>query len=263
MLRPPPRPELLLRYARLDPQKISATAARLAARIEKRFPQSGLAAVAAELTLLAGICAEDAVFLSRLSVPFRAFLGAILLAGAGLLVAVAFGLNIDIRRPDALLLVQVLESAMNIAVLMGLGLLALTGLESRRKQRRALDSLHRLRSLAHVIDMHQLTKWPGDALLRVGEAREHSENPAQPTQETQRRMLGADAMERYLDYCTEMLSLIGKYAALYAQSLGDSVVVDAVNDIENLTTNLARKIWQKIAVIDRRVGEGRETPAGL
>jgi len=29
----------------------------------------------------------------------------------------------------------------------------------------------------------------------------------------------------------------------------DGVVVDAVNDIENLTTSLGRKIWQKITIL--------------
>ena len=44
-------------------------------------------------------------------------------------------------------------------------------------------------------------------------------------------------MTRYLDYCSEMLSLTNKLAALYAQYLPDAVVIDAVNDIEQLTTN--------------------------
>ena len=47
----------------------------------------------------------------------------------------------------------------------------------------------------------------------------------------------------------EMLSLIGKLAALYADGIRDSVVIEAVNDIENLTTGLGRKIWQKITII--------------
>jgi hypothetical protein len=32
------------------------------------------------------------------------------------------------------------------------------------------------------------------------------------------------------------------------------VVVDAVNDIETLGTNLSRKIWQKIMLIDAGIG---------
>jgi hypothetical protein len=48
-----------------------------------------------------------------------------------------------------------------------------------------------------------------------------------------------------------MLSLVGKVAALYVQDLDDPVVLGAVNDVENLTTGLSRKIWQKIMIIYR------------
>ena len=54
---------------------------------------------------------------------------------------------------------------------------------------------------------------------------------------------------RYLDYCSEMLSLTSKLAALYAQNLPDPVVIDTVNEIESLTTNLSQKIWQKITIV--------------
>ena len=57
-------------------------------------------------------------------------------------------------------------------------------------------------------------------------------------------------LTRYLDYCSEMLSLTSKLAAVYAQNLPDSVVIDAVNEIESLTTNLSQKIWQKITILD-------------
>ena len=47
-----------------------------------------------------------------------------------------------------------------------------------------------------------------------------------------------------------MLSLTSKLAAVYAQNLPDPVVIDAVNEIESLTTNLSQKIWQKITILD-------------
>ena len=56
---------------------------------------------------------------------------------------------------------------------------------------------------------------------------------------------------RYFDYCSEMLSLIGKVAALYVQGFPDSVALQAVDDIEGLTTSLSRKIWQKIMIIEQ------------
>jgi hypothetical protein len=46
-----------------------------------------------------------------------------------------------------------------------------------------------------------------------------------------------------------MLSLTGKVAALHLQALDDSTVIASVNEIEDLTTGLDRKIWQKIELV--------------
>ncbi len=46
-----------------------------------------------------------------------------------------------------------------------------------------------------------------------------------------------------------MLSLTGNAAALQARDLDDRVVIEAVNDIEMLATNLSRRIWRKLAVL--------------
>ena len=51
-----------------------------------------------------------------------------------------------------------------------------------------------------------------------------------------------------------MLSLTGKLAALFSQSVNDEVVIEAVNDVENLGSNLSRKIWQKITMLERPSG---------
>ena len=45
------------------------------------------------------------------------------------------------------------------------------------------------------------------------------------------------------------MALIGKLSALYAERMRDGVVIEAVNDMETLTTGLGRKIWQKITLI--------------
>ena len=87
--------------------------------------------------------------------------------------------------------------------------------------------------------MHQLTKDP--ERLR---ARQVS-TPSSPKQNLTPAELG-----RYLDYCSEMLSLIGKLAALYVQKFDDPVALAAVNEVEDLTTSLSRKIWQKIMIIN-------------
>jgi len=56
---------------------------------------------------------------------------------------------------------------------------------------------------------------------------------------------------RYLDFCSDMLSLIGKVSALMVQHFNDDVVLSAVNEIETLTTGLSRKMWQKITLLER------------
>ncbi len=87
--------------------------------------------------------------------------------------------------------------------------------------------------------MHQLTK---DPTLVVGGA-------SQRTASSPQREMSEFELTRYLDYCAEMLALIGKLAALYGDRMRDAVVIDAVNDVENLTAGLGRKIWQKITII--------------
>ena len=69
-----------------------------------------------------------------------------------------------------------------------------------------------------------------------------------PTRELTPFLLG-----RYLDYCSEMLSLIGKINALYLQHLEDEVVLKAADGVEGLTTSLSQKIWQKLVIL----GESR------
>ncbi len=106
------------------------------------------------------------------------------------------------------------------------------------RRRRILKALHELRSLAHVIDMHQLTKDPQRAAGVL------IATPSSPRSE-----LSPDQLIRYLDYCSEMLSLVGKLAALYLQRSDDAVVLSTVDEIEGLTTGLSRKIWQKLMII--------------
>ena len=96
--------------------------------------------------------------------------------------------------------------------------------------------------MAHIIDMHQLTKDPE----RIANPDAGGDTPSSPT-----RHLTPFALSRYLDYCSEMLSLLSKSAALYVQDFADPVTISAVNEVENLTTGLSGKIWQKIMILDR------------
>jgi len=112
-------------------------------------------------------------------------------------------------------------------------------LDDRFKRRQALRDLHVFRSIAHVIDMHQLTKDPATLLGRGPD-----------TASSPKRTMSKYELTRYLDYCSELQALTGKLAALYAQNLPDPVVIDAVQDIEDLTANFSRKVWQKISILE-------------
>jgi hypothetical protein len=225
------------RYQHLRPENILTTLEKLQARILARFPQAGLAQVCAELLETARFCARDAAQLTKPSYLWRAASLLLIVGGIAAQIGAFKFLRLENERLSAPELVQGLEAAVNLLILFGGAIWFTLTLEERFKRRRALDALHRLRSLAHVIDMHQLTKDPTVLL-------DPHKTAASPE-----RTMSRFELTRYLDYCAEMQALLGKLAALYGERMRDTVVIDAVNDIENLTTGLGRKIWQKITIL--------------
>jgi len=224
-------------YQQLRADRILATLDKLNARIKARFPEAGLSKVCTDLIDTAHFTARDAAELARPSFFWRtASVGLIVLGVAAQIAAFKF-LRVESGSLSAPEIVQGLEAAVNLLILFGGAVWFVLTLEERVKRRRVLDSLHRLRSIAHVIDMHQLTKDPTVVL-------DHQKTAASPE-----RTMSHFELTRYLDYCSEMLALTGKLAALYSERMRDGVVIDAVNDIENLTTSLGRKIWQKITIL--------------
>ena len=136
------------------------------------------------------------------------------------------------------------KAGVNDIVFVAIAVFFLLTLETRLKRRRALEAIHELRSIAHVIDMHQLTKDPEWVLDR---GRETGVLPL--------RTMNRFELSRYPDYCSEALSLTGKVAALYLKGFDDPVALQAVNEVEALTTGLSRKIWQKLTIL-YSMGEG-------
>lgn len=229
-------------YTALDPDKIIVTMDTLSRRIGERFPHSGLFGVAKQLLGLTHRTKERARTIARPLYWLRlANFGLILLIVAGIggliLSAISY-INMSISDSHLIEFVQGVEAGINDLILIGAGLFFLMTWETRLKRKRALKALHELRAIAHVIDMHQLTKDP-DHLLNPGSA-----TPSSPV-----RDMTPHQLSRYLDYCSELLSLTGKLAALYVQDFDDPVVLAATNDIESLTTDLSRKIWQKLMIV--------------
>jgi hypothetical protein len=235
-----------VRYRSLDAAAISETVERLCLRVEKRFPDSGLARVCRDLDAVARRTADTAAWIARPILPLRIAAGvvaALLVVGALLLASTALRVEVGPLRLTEV--VQALESGVNDALFLGAAVFFLVTVESRVKRRRALRAIRELRAIAHVIDMHQLTKDPEWVLDR---GRETGILPA--------RTMSRFELSRYLDYSSEALSLTGKIAALYIQSFDDPVALQAVNEVEDLTTGLSRKIWQKLMILYSMRDEG-------
>ncbi|MEQ9506103.1 MAG: hypothetical protein RLO80_07505 [Hyphomonas sp.] len=222
-------------YRNLDEDAILRTLERLRLRVGERFPGRGLADVCTELLAVTREHTARVDGLARPLYGLRALVAILLLGAGGLLAWLLWQKMLPFgASAGAFDTAESIESTVNILVLTGAGVWFLMNLEARIKRNRALESLHELRAFAHVIDMHQLTKDPA-----AGESTSSS-----PT-----RDLTDFQLVRYLDYCAEMLSLVGKVSALYMQRLRDPVVIQAANDIEDLTSGFAQKIWQKIMIV--------------
>jgi len=226
-------------FRALEADLVIATIERLHARISERFPAAGLANVCADLLTLARANSARARRIARSNLPLRFGVLILLLMGAAALVAVIAMLRSVPASADSIFSVlQGIEATANLTVLIGAGLFFLIRGEERSKRKRALKALHELRSLIHVIDMHQLTKDPSTTASVSGAT------PSSPVRE-----LTPYELTRYLDYCSEMLSLTAKLAVLFAQSFPDPIVTEAVSDIERNASGMAQKIWQKITIV--------------
>lgn len=239
------------RFTVLRPGPLLSTIDKLEHRIHERFPESGLWRVCREFRQQAVESEAVARQLAQPIWPVRVFsvlaVGLlILLVGAiGWLILQQFSID-GFHLGD---LIGAVESAINELIFLGFALFFLVSIETRLKRRVALRALHRLRSLAHVVDMHQLTKDPTRLLS----------NKKRDTESSPDRHFSPFELARYLDYCSEMLALMAKTAALFAQNMDDSVILVAVNDLEQLTQGLAGKIWQKIMILDSMIERETES----
>ncbi|HEX2733005.1 MAG TPA: hypothetical protein VHM70_15455 [Polyangiaceae bacterium] len=227
-------------YRSLDAALIVETAGRLRRRIEERFPGSGLGRVAAELEGVTLETAQLSRWLATPDRPLRYGVGLVIAVLVSMLIVLFARIPLEMRGSDWSETFQGLEALVNDAVFVGVAIYFMLGVETRRKRRRALTALQVLRSMAHIVDMHQLTKDP-----------ERIATPERDTSSSPKRSLSPFELARYLDYSTELLAIVSKVAALYVQEFDDPVTVGAASAIEDLSVNLSRTIWQKIVILDR------------
>jgi hypothetical protein len=222
----------------LKPDRVVSTLETLRARIVERFGNCGLASVCAELCDIAREDTQRALSIERSYTWLRALVVVMLAAGVSVLAWVLTRIDFAGTATNNIFsILEGIEAAANLTFLTGAVVLFLIKLEERLKRRRALAALQELRSIIHVIDMHQLTKDPSKFV--VG-----GNTPSSPP-----LLLDEFQMTRYLDYCSEMVSLTSKIAVLFAQSVADQAVAEVVSDIERVGSGLAQKIWQKIMIL--------------
>src|ERR1051326_314240 len=147
-------------YRELDAGQITVTARTISQRITERLPDSGLSRVSVALCELAE---ASTIRAARLRRPDWKIRGGV---AAGVIVVIAIALSgvLALRVTGGATtlsdLAQGLEATVNDVVFLGVAIYFLLSLESRLKRRLALRGLTDLRSIAHVIDMHQLSKDP-------------------------------------------------------------------------------------------------------
>jgi hypothetical protein len=228
---------------KLSGEHVSATVEQLQRRIDARFGERGLTKTARDLGYLVVLVQTEAtqshIRLRRTTLAART---ASVVIVAATVIALLYSLRSAVldglaRTADW---VPLTESIVNDLVFAAIAVVFLWAFPERLERRALLNLLHRLRSLTHVIDMHQLSKDPeqvSPSYVATAQSVQHG--------------LDADQLHHYLNYCSELLSLTAKTAALCAEHSTDGVVLETVSDIETLTTELSRKIWQKISLLPR------------
>lgn len=227
---------------KLGAEQVHQTVVALERRITARFPQRGLRLVALELVTLVDRVATVSVS-TRQRIDTARRISRVLMAVVAVATAVALVLaanDVGNGVGDGVDWLPLIETTINDLVFASIALFFLWSFPERVRRGEILQLLHQLRSLAHIVDMHQLTKDP-----------ERLRADFTPTPESPSMDLDRAALEHYLNYCSELLSLIGKAAALCAEESRDGVVLDTVSTIETLTTDMSRKIWQKISLLPR------------
>jgi hypothetical protein len=222
-----------MRYRELESNEIIHTIVELHLRISQRFPKSDLSNVCEELLVVAKETEAKSLAVNRANYPLRAIIVVLIAIAAAIVVFLIHAVQVKTGEVELINLLQGLEAGTNLVIFISIAIYFLFSLESRMARTRALNDLNESRSIVHVIDMHQFSKDPSELL----------------SSDSTEGMTRTD-LTRYLGFCSVMLSLGAKLAALYAQHLPDEVVIDAASDLQNVAGGLSLKIWQKISILE-------------
>jgi hypothetical protein len=229
-------------FLKLDSKALIETIQQLKKRIDARFPEAGLAKIAQTVVEVAERAKAKAENIRRPNVFLRGSVYLLLFGIVAGFIYIASHLDFKAAEKEVKgvpAFVQFLDAALETVALLGGGAIFLWTIESRIKRAKLIRAVHELRSLAHIIDMHQLTKSPDQY------QKEQHRTAASPEVK-----YDLYQVRRYLDYCSELLAMVSKVAMLYLEDQSDPVVLDAVDQIEDLSTSLSRKIWQKLSILN-------------
>jgi len=226
---------------RLEAWYIANAAAKLEARIRARLPGRRLADVAERLSKMVPEIHDgfDTSY-HRFQVTrwWSRALSALIVVVTIVTLLVAFRDQVRSGNLHPRDLVPLAESTINDLVFASIAVFFLWALPERRERRTLVGLLHQLRTLAHVVDMHQLDKDP-----------EQARADYVPTDKSPPNRMNAEELHHYFDYCSELVSLIAKTAALCAERTSDPVVLGTVSNLETLAAQMSQKIWQKISLL--------------
>jgi hypothetical protein len=220
----------------LDAGLVLKKADKLHQRIEERFRGRKLCDTSKRVLDLTEQAGARAKRLGKPNWLMRTVLFLFLAAAVGAAGYAVYMLHLSLDVRNITDFLQGLGAALDALVLLAAGVYFILSADLRIKRSSALKALHELRSLAHVVDMHQFDKDPE----RLWRAKERD------TKKSPQIEMDAFLLERYLDYCDELLGIISKIAALYAQHLRDEVSLRSVDEIEDLTSGLRQQIGQKL-----------------
>jgi hypothetical protein len=221
-------------YRHLRVDRLIETADRLADRVSKRFPNAALGQIAAAV---ADVTREAVGTTEKINRPNWWLRGGLI--GLAVLVVVGAVLVAVSLRDQTTTLTRVLEPLRLAPLYLGAIVVFFWTLEARFKRAKAVKAIHQLRAMAHIIDMHQLSKDPEYGGVKAYKPEE---------------------LMQYLHYCTEMLAIIAKIGQLYVEDFHDMTTLSAVDQLEGLTTGLSQKIWQKLMILEQvRADEAEQT----
>lgn len=220
----------------IEPSQLLTYISELHRRIEERFPDSGLSSTANTIKGIIQTAKLESNELAKPIYKIRWITHSLIAVIIAAIIVSAYTILSHLKDLTPLELIQIFETAINDIVFVAIAIFFLHSIEKRIRRRKALHILNELNNLAHIIDLQQLSKdpvrmhWQSKGLINAKEE------------------LTPMLITRYLDYCSELLSMISKIAAVYAQHLDDEIVLNEVGKIQQLTTSLSNKIWQKLMI---------------